>query len=60
MTMKALQEKLTASKFIRVHRSYIVSLARIENVRNKIIFIGGEEIPIGTSYEESFFSVFGK
>ena len=60
MTMKALQEKLTASKFIRVHRSYLVSLPRIESVRNKTIFIAGEEIPIGSSYEESFFSVFGK
>jgi len=60
LTMKALQEKLSSSKFIRVHRSYLVSLSRIETVRNKTIFIAGEEIPIGTSYEESFFSVFGK
>jgi DNA-binding LytR/AlgR family response regulator len=56
MTMKALQEKLPGSQFIRVHRSYIVSLPRIETVRNKIITIAGEEIPIGTSYEENFFS----
>jgi len=60
MTMKALQEKLPSTGFIRVHRSYMVPLARIEAVRNKMIFIGEEEIPIGTSYEESFFSQFGK
>lgn len=60
MTMKAVQEKLPATGFVRVHRSYLVPLARIESVRNKMILIAGEEIPIGTSYEESFFSQFGK
>lgn len=60
MTMKALQEKLPAANFIRVHRSYTVPLSRIEAVRNKMIYIASEEIPIGTSYEESFFSAFGK
>lgn len=60
MTMKAILEKLPATSFIRVHRSYTVPLSRIEAVRNKMIFIAGEEIPIGTSYEESFFSAFGK
>lgn len=58
MTMKTLQEKLPVNDFIRVHRSYIVPLSRIETVRNKIITIAGEEIPIGTSYEEGFFSQF--
>lgn len=60
MTMKAILEKLPATSFIRVHRSYTIPLVRIEAVRNKMISIAGEEIPIGTSYEESFYSVFGK
>lgn len=60
MTMKAIMEKLPQSDFIRVHRSYIVPLAKIEAVRNKSIFINGEEIPIGTSYESRFYEVFGK
>ncbi|HEY8937063.1 MAG TPA: LytTR family DNA-binding domain-containing protein [Cyclobacteriaceae bacterium] len=54
MTMKAMQEKLPANLFVRVHRSFIVPLSRIENIRNKIIAIGGESIPIGASYEEAF------
>jgi DNA-binding LytR/AlgR family response regulator len=58
MTMKAIQEKLPPANFIRVHRSHIVSLAHIEAVRNKMIFIAGDEIPIGSSYEENFFGVF--
>ncbi len=60
MTMKTMLEKLSAKDFMRVHRSFIVPFARIENVRNKIISIGEEEIPIGVSYEKTFFENFGK
>ncbi len=58
MTMKALLEKLPAKDFIRIHRSFIVPLSRIEGVRNKTISIAGIEIPIGASYEEIFFKSF--
>lgn len=60
MTMKTMLEKLPAKDFVRVHRSFIVPFSRIENVRNKIISIGEEEIPIGVSYEKTFFENFGK
>jgi DNA-binding LytR/AlgR family response regulator len=60
MTMKAMLEKLPAKEFIRVHRSFIVPFSRIENVRNKIITIAGNEIPVGTSYEENFSRFFRK
>jgi len=58
LTMKALLEKLPSKQFIRVHRSFIVPLERIESVRNKNILIAGKEIPIGNSYEETFFKQF--
>ncbi|HSH65273.1 MAG TPA: LytTR family DNA-binding domain-containing protein [Bacteroidia bacterium] len=60
MTMKAIMSKLPAEEFIRVHRSFIVPLKRIEQVRNKIIFASGKEIPLGSSYEENFFKIFQK
>ncbi len=60
MTMKVMLEKLPAKEFMRVHRSYIVPFSRIENVRNKIIAIANEEIPIGISYEKGFLENFGK
>lgn len=60
MTLKALIEKLPADKFFRVHRSYLVSFQKIESLRNKTIIIAGEEIPIGTSFEESFLKLFNK
>lgn len=58
MTMKSMVEKLPATEFIRVHRSFIIPLSRINHVRNKIISISGKEIPIGGNYEEAFFNVF--
>ncbi len=58
MTMKSILEKLPAKEFVRVHRSFIVSLRRIDNVRNKVIYTVDKEIPIGGIYEEEFFKQF--
>lgn len=51
MTMKSVEEKLPSQEFVRVHRSFIVPLSRIEKIRNKIIHLSGTEIPIGNKYE---------
>ena len=58
LTMKAMLEKLPATGFVRVHRSYIVALDKVQAVRNKLISIGGEDIPIGSSYEKGFYDQF--
>lgn len=63
MTMKTMLQKLQEAdpetdRFIRVHRSYILPFSRIEQVRNRVITLAGEEIPIGISYEADFFKRF--
>jgi len=58
ITMKAILEKLPGNEFVRVHRSYIVPLSRIESVKTKMISLANEEIPIGSSYEENFNRIF--
>ena len=58
MTMKSLVSMLPANDFVRIHRSYIVALRRIENVRNRTITVGDKNIPIGSNYEDSFFRQF--
>lgn len=58
ITMKAMMEKLPPEDFVRVHRSFIVPLKRIKSVRNKLILIADQEIPIGSSYEEDFKTLF--
>jgi DNA-binding LytR/AlgR family response regulator len=57
MTMKAILEKLPA-EFVRVHRSFIIPLNRIDGVRNKTIAMGDLKIPIGSSYREAFKKVY--
>jgi DNA-binding LytR/AlgR family response regulator len=59
ITMKALLEKLPPRDFIRVHRSYIVPLGRVANVRNKTVTVAGRDIPLGASYEADFYKAFG-
>jgi DNA-binding LytR/AlgR family response regulator len=58
MPMKTILDKLPAEDFIRVHRSFVVPFGKIKSVRNKIINIGAEQIPIGSSYETAFFNQF--
>ncbi|MBS1772225.1 MAG: response regulator transcription factor [Bacteroidetes bacterium] len=50
MSMKSMADKLPEKNFVRVHRSYIVPLDRIIMFRNKTIYVGAAEIPVGTSY----------
>lgn len=63
MTMKAMLQKLAETGdggegFIRIHRSYIVPVSRIEAVRNKTLLVAGREIAIGASYEADFLKRF--
>ena len=58
--MKTIIEQLPIKNFRRVHKSYIIALDRIEHVRNKIITINQQAIPIGKSYEEAFFNAYLK
>ncbi len=59
LTMTKMLEQLPANEFIRIHRSYIVPVKRIETVRNKTVFLCDKKIPIGSKYEKEFFEKFG-
>jgi DNA-binding LytR/AlgR family response regulator len=53
MSMKALEDQLSPSKFIRIHKSYIVSIASITSVRKNSVFIGPAEFPVGDNYKDA-------
>ncbi len=53
-SLKALEEKLPASKFMRVHRSFIVNLDKISAVTRNTIQIGATSIPVSDQYKEPF------
>ena len=50
MTTKEIEDFLPAHLFKRIHRSYIVSLSRIESYTSEMVEINGVFIPIGRSY----------
>ena len=50
-TLKSIEEKLSALKFMRVHRSYIVALNKIDFIEEGVINIQGTAIPIADAYK---------
>ena len=50
-TMKSLEEKLPTDKFMRIHRSYIVSLDKTKTIERDRILFGKERIPISKQYK---------
>jgi len=53
--MKRMEETLPSSQFIRVHKSYIISLDKIESIERSRISICGKMIPVGDTYRDEFF-----
>ncbi len=54
-SMKALEEKLPAKDFIRVHRSFIVAFNKIDFVQKHQVTIGRKEIPVSENFREQLF-----
>ncbi len=55
--MKKMEETLPDKHFMRVHKSYIVSLNKIDSIERSRIFIGDKVIPVGDTYRDQFFKV---
>lgn len=55
--LKSFSLKLPADEFIRVHRSYIVSLSHIDSIARNEIYIGKKIIPIGDSFKDDFYQI---
>ncbi|MEO1449833.1 MAG: LytTR family DNA-binding domain-containing protein, partial [Bacteroidota bacterium] len=53
---KNMEEMLPQGQFMRVHRSYIVALDKIDSVERNLIHIGKHELRISDSYRETFFA----
>lgn len=54
MSLKTLEERLPAAQFMRLHRSYIVSLKHIRYVQRGTVQIGNVTIPVGNQYRDAF------
>lgn len=49
-TLKAVEERLPVSKFIRVHRSYIAAITKIDTIQDGALVINGKPVPVADAY----------
>ena len=52
LTFKSMEESLPSDQFIKVHKSYLVSVNKIESIEGNCIRIGSHEIPISRTIKE--------
>ena len=53
-SMKSFQEQLPEDNFIRVHKSYLIAIAKIRFIERNRIVIADTYIPVGETYQEAF------
>jgi DNA-binding LytR/AlgR family response regulator len=53
MSLKSLEEKLAPYRFVRIHKSYIVSADKVTAIKRDLICIGKIELPLGESYRST-------
>jgi DNA-binding LytR/AlgR family response regulator len=58
-TIASVEAMLSESQFIRIHRSYIVSLNKLKSFTAETVEIGSKELPIGKLYRNNFLKLQG-
>ncbi|HEY0272935.1 MAG TPA: LytTR family DNA-binding domain-containing protein [Chitinophaga sp.] len=59
-SLKSFETKLPQEKFIRVHRSYLVSLDKINSVERNTVMIANQPIPISEGYRDRFYELISR
>lgn len=58
-TITSIEAMLSDSQFLRIHRSFIVSLNKIKSFSHESVEIGSKELPIGKLYRNEFIKLQG-
>jgi DNA-binding LytR/AlgR family response regulator len=53
-TIKNLEAKVDPQRFLKVHRSFIVNLARIDDIQENCLYIRGANIPVSKAHKSRF------
>ncbi len=53
INLKSIVEKLPSKQFIRIHRSYIININKIERISDRFVYINSHEIPLGRTYSKN-------
>lgn len=59
-TLSQMQKRLDGADFVRVHRSYIVNLAKVDTVEKDHLYVAGQDITISKGYRQEFLNLIGK
>jgi two-component system LytT family response regulator len=60
LSFKKLEEALPRKGFMRIHKSYLIALDKIDSIERNHVKIGSESLPIGDSYRREFFEAIGE
>ena len=55
MNMNDLLNTLATDNFVRIHRSFVIAIDKIETIEKHLVVVDGKKIPIGESYRDDFF-----
>ncbi len=55
-TMKKTEDQLPIDQFIRIHKSFIVAINKIDSIERNRVSIGGRTIALGEVYREAFYN----
>lgn len=53
LTMKSMESQLPAQDFIKIHQSYLVSIAKIEAIEGNTVSVGGKILPISRQHRDA-------
>ena len=59
-SLKAIEDRLSPTLFIRTHRSYVVNIEFIDKVKDTTLYIDNHSLPIGRRYKEVLFNRINK
>lgn len=59
LTMTEVLDSLPSDRFVRIHKSFVVSLRHIEMIEKHDVHVHGKMLPIGNTYQEQFFQRLG-
>ena len=52
-TLKAVESRLSPAKFIRVHRSYIVNISKVDTLQDGALVVNGKPVPVADAYRSA-------
>lgn len=56
-TLRDLEEQLPQPPFVRVHKSFIISLNHLRQVDGNTLYVGPDSLTVGETYREAFFKI---